>query len=98
MSELVETQQLSFTNTADSYATFGLELDPSGIGVQRVLLRASADVFIDFDTIVDTTQSFKLFAADNQHTEFDFTGGSVKKIHAKGASGSGTLYIVGIRH
>jgi hypothetical protein len=99
MSELVETAQLAFTNTADSYATFGLELSSTGKGhgVQKVVLRSTADCYVNFDEVANSTEAFKLFAADNQSTEFDFSGGSVMKIHAIGASGSGTLYIVGIR-
>ena len=64
------------------------------------MLRASADCYVDFDkaTVASGSNgSFKMLAADTSLTSFDFTGGSVMTVHAKGVSGSGILYIVGIR-
>lgn len=96
--QLQETQQLAFTNTADSYATFGLDLNPVGSGVQQVMLRTSADVYVSFDTATSASQSFLVLSADTSPTVLDFHGGSVLTVHARGKSGSGTLYILGIRN
>ena len=100
--QLQETQQLSFTNSADSYATFGLDLatPATGNGVQKIYMRASADCYVDFDKAVvasGSNGSFKMLAADAGVNEFEFTGGSVMTVHAKGVSGSGILYLLGVR-
>ena len=97
MSQLQETQQLSFTNTADSYGTFGLDIQSTGSGVQKIMLSTSADCYIDFDRPTSSGYSFKMLTANTDPVTFDFTGGSIMTVHAKGVSGSGTLYIVGIR-
>jgi hypothetical protein len=99
MSQLQETMQLSFTNTGDNYQTFGLDIPPLGIGsgVQKIILRASADCYIDFDRPAATGSSMLIKAADGHLETLDFSGGSVMTVHARGTSGSGTLYIVGIR-
>lgn len=83
-----ETQIISFTNTADNEATF------AG-GCSRFYFSTSADVFVDFDQPCDTG-SF-LVKANIAYPAFDFMGGSVNKIHAKGSAGSGSLYILGVR-
>lgn len=88
MAQPIACQQLAFTNTNDSYATLS--------GVQRVMVRTSADVYIDFDQPVATTTSFKLLASNTADTTIELTGGSIQKLHAQGVSGSGTLYIIAI--
>lgn len=97
MSQLQETSQLSFTNTASSNQTFGLDLQSTGSGVQKVVLRTSADCYVDFDRPATSYSSFLLKSTDDPF-EFNFSGGSIMKVHAIGASGSGTLYILGIRN
>jgi hypothetical protein len=102
MAQLVETAQLSFTNSGDAYYTFGLDLGnpATGNGVQHIMLRASADCYVDFDKAVvasGSNGSFKMLAADTSLMAFDFTGGSIMKVHAQGVSGSGVLFILGIR-
>ena len=65
------------------------------------MLRTSADCYVDFDkaTVASGSNgSFKMLAADTSLTAFDFSGGSVLTVHAKGVSGSGVLYLVGIRN
>ena len=96
MAALQETQHLSFTNTADAYATFGLDIQATGSGVQSVMLRTSADCYIDFDKEATSDYSFLLKSTD-EPTIFDFPQGSIMKVHARGVSGSGTLYLLGIR-
>lgn len=98
MSYLVETQQLSFNNTTDSYATFGLDIQAKGSGVQRILVRSSADCYVDFDKAATTGASMLIKSSDGHLADFDFHGGSVLTVHAIGSSGSGTLYIVAIRN
>jgi len=98
LAQLQETQHLSFTNTADSYATFGLDLQARGSGVQKVVLRTSADCYVDFDKGATSAYGFLLKASDGQPFEFNFQGGSIMTVHAIGVSGSGTLYILGIRN
>lgn len=98
MSQLVETQQLSFTNTSDSYATFGTDIQSTGSAVQKVILKTSADVYVSFDTPASQGQPFKILASNTAESYFDFKNGNVLTVHAKGVSGSGTLYIAGIRN
>lgn len=97
MAQLQETQHLSFANTADSYATFGLDIQSAGSGVQSVMIRTTADCYVDFDKEATSDYSFLVKSTDTPVT-FEFPGGSIMKVHAKGVSGSGTLYILGIRN
>lgn len=84
----ISTQQLNFNQNTDSYATLG--------GVQRITVRTSADVWLAFDTPVNTQQAFKLLAANTADTTIELTGGNIQKLHALGVSGTGTLYIISI--
>jgi hypothetical protein len=86
MAKPIQCSQLSFTNTGDAEALVG--------GVQRLLLRTSADCFVDFDQPVAITQSALIKAADSVYLEIEANGASIQKVHARGQSGSGTLYIV----
>lgn len=83
-----ETQIIAFTNTSDTAATFES-------GCSRFYFSSTADVFVDFDQPTDAG-SF-LIKANIAYPGVDFLGGSVKKIHAKGTSGSGNLHILGVR-
>lgn len=82
----ISTQQLNFNGTTDSFATLG--------GVQRIILRTTADVWVMFDTPVNTQQAYKVLAANTADTEISLSGGNIQKLHALGAGGSGTLYII----
>jgi hypothetical protein len=96
--QLLETQHLAFTNTADSSYTFGVGLADPSMGVQKIILRTAADCYVDFDTPATSNTGFLLKATDTQPFEFNFSGGSVKTVHAIGVSSGGTLYIIGIRN
>ena len=96
--QLLETQHLTFTNTANSYYTFGVGLADPAVGVQKIVLRTSADCYVDFDTAATSASGFLLKATDGQPFEFNFSGGSIKTVHAIGVSDGGTLYIIGIRN
>jgi hypothetical protein len=85
VSRPIACSQLSFTNTADAEALVG--------GAQRVLLRTSADCYVDFDQPTATSQSAIIKAADNVYLEIEAIGANIQKIHARGSAGSGTLYI-----
>ena len=84
----IQTQQIAFdsTTTGGKYATLG--------GVQAITIRTTADVWVSFDTPVNTQQAFKLLAANTADTTVVLSGGSVQKLYAQGAAGSGTLYII----
>lgn len=95
MADITVTKQVTCSQLAfDNTTTGGKSADLGG--VSRVLLRASADCFVDFDQPVATTTSFKLFSADNQATEISVHGGLINQIYARGASGSGTLFIIAL--
>ena len=97
MAQLQETQHLSFTNSAENYATFGLDIQSTGSGVQFIMLRTTTDCYIDFDKEATSDYSFLLKSTD-EPIVFEFPNGSIMKVHARGVSGSGTLYILGIRN
>ena len=84
-----ETQTIAFVSTADKEAAF------AG-GCQGFYFSATADVLVDFDQPTDSG-SF-LIKANIAYPKFDFRKSNVLKVHAMGSSGSGTLYIIGVRN
>lgn len=86
----VQCSQLAFNTTpaGGSVADLG--------GVVKVILRTSADCYVDFDQPIATSQSFKLFAADSQPTEIEVHGGLINRVFAQGVSTSGTLFIIAV--
>ena len=90
----IETQQLSFTNTSDSFATFG---DGKVGGVNGIYLQATANCYVAFDTPATASQGFLLSSSLANPMYIDMRGSSMKQLHCIGSSGSGTLYIIGTR-
>ena len=88
----IATYQLAFNASggADVYATFDT--------FQQAMIRTSSNCYIDFDTPADPTRSMLMNSSDTQVQAFDFHGCNVKTIHAVGATGSGTLYIMVIQN
>lgn len=86
--QTAETQKLAMT-TDTAAATF------EG-GVQQVYLSADADCYVDFDQPSDTGSL--LIKANLAPVRIDFRGGSITKIHAQAATGTGNLYILGVRN
>ncbi len=90
VSKAITCLQLSFDNT-----TTGGKVANLG-GVQRVILKTSADCYVDFDQPVSTSESYKILAANGSDTTIEVTGGSIQNLYCLGASGSGTLFIIAI--
>ncbi len=85
----LETQTLTLTTTGGGTpATF------EG-GVQQVYLTATQDCYVSFDD--PATNSDLLVKANFQPVRISFGGANVQRIFAVTASGSGTLYILGVR-
>lgn len=83
----VSTAQIQFVSGQDTIADLG--------GAVLVVLRTSADVLLGFDQPTSSTQSFKLLSANTADTAIDTQNhGTINKIYARGATGSGTLYII----
>lgn len=89
-SNVIQCSQIAFDNTTTGgkFATLN--------GVQKITVRTSADVYIDFDQPASTSQSFKLLSANTSDTTIEVSGGAINKLYALGASGSGTLYIIAV--
>lgn len=86
--------QLPFTNT--QAAVFNCNDHPavggSGGAIQRVMLKTTAACYIAFDTAANTAGF--LLEATNDPIVMEL---QATKISALGSSGSGTLYILGVR-
>jgi len=82
----IQCYQANFTQNSDTEVLLG--------GVQRITIRTSADCYVDFDQPSAPTTSFKLLAASTADTTIEISGASVQKLHTRGVSGSGTLYII----
>lgn len=86
----VVAMQLAFDNTTTGGKVAQLN------GVKQVQFRTSADVYIDFDQPVSTTQSFQVLAVDTSPTVVILEMGLIDKIYALGKAGSGILYILAV--
>jgi uncharacterized protein (DUF488 family) len=80
-----ETRVLAFTNTANVEENFG----PMCTGVY---LYASANVYVDFDQPCDAGSLYIAAGSSTGYIPIYFN-----KLHAKGVSGSGSLYILALR-
>ena len=87
-SQGVETQTIA-TTTSDKEATF------EG-GCQGFYISSDADSYVDFDQPTDTG-SF-LIKANIAYPKFDFRGANVKKVHARAVTGTGNIYLIGVRN
>jgi hypothetical protein len=86
----VTAMQLAFDNTTTGGKVAQLN------GVKQIMLRTSADVYVDFDQPASTSQSFQVLAADTSPTTIVLEMGLIDKLYALGKSGAGTLYILAV--
>lgn len=84
-----ETCKISATSTSDNYQTF------EG-GIKTLYVVADADVFIDFDRPASTSSSL-LLKANTQPVELKFNNVGVTTVHAKTASSTANVYLLGVR-
>lgn len=81
-------QQVGFNNTTTGGAVVDVK------GSQTLVLRSTADVYVDFDQPVASTQSYLISASNTADTTITVPGGNISNLYVRGASGSGTLYII----
>lgn len=65
-------------------------------GVKKIMLRSSADCYIDIDQPVAPTQSYKLLAANTADTTIELEMGLITQLHAASVTGGATLYVIAI--
>ncbi|PWU05323.1 MAG: hypothetical protein C5B43_03495 [Verrucomicrobia bacterium] len=80
--------QIAYDNTTTGGKTANIN------GAQRLILRSTSDVYVDFDQPVATTQSYLISGSNTADTTIELTGGTINTLYARGSTGSGTLYVI----
>ena len=80
-------QQVAFTNGGSTASTYS-------VGSQKLLLYATAECFIDLQGTPVAGTSGAAFINLPATTYFELKTKAANKIAARGASGSGTLYVM----
>lgn len=80
--------QISFDSTTTGGKTADLH------GAHIVIMRSTADCYVDFDQPVASTQSYKIPSANTADTTVEVDDGTMDTLYVQGVSGTGTLYVI----
>lgn len=81
----IQAIQAIFTNTSSVVA--------SNLKAKRLLLKSTADVYVDFDQPIATSQSYLISGSNANDTAIAVPGGNITNLYAQGSTISGILYI-----
>lgn len=83
----VQSVQVNFTTSSGGIPVF------LG-GVKKLIMRAGADCYVDFDQPVAITESYKILSANTADTTVELDMGLMSNLYVQGVTGSGTLYVI----
>lgn len=68
-------------------------------GIQGLVITATADVLINFETPAGTADNAGFLVKGGiTNSQLDFHGGNIKQLNARAVSGSASVYLIGVRH